>query len=332
MPDTPLVNHEAILHININGFNSNSPDLQNLISSFDPLPIISINDTRTYSANPCSFPSHHSFLQDFPESGQAGGVAICIPPGWSGLRLDDVSKTDCLSLRVTSPSGFEFKMTTMYIHGSQKPCPHLFKQIVDCKPFGRDLPTVICGDFNSPHTSLGGSYNNASGVALSQIIEDLHLIPLNDFSIPTYFSASNASTNILDLFLSTSNFLPSFNEFSTIDSIGSDHMPILLTLTSRHKSPNISMVRHNWTSFRHTLESCPINLTPPENEQEINMWVSELTQNIQDAKKAAVTVKLVKTRNGFTITDESSRLIRLRRLLMRKRRTTMPDSGEGIVM
>jgi hypothetical protein len=323
---------EKILHININGFGANSPNLQHLISTFDSPPVLSINDTRTSSANPCTLPGYQIFNQDFSEPGKAGGVAICIPSGWSGLQLKTITETDCLSIRISSPSGLVFKMASMYIHGNRKPSPHLLKKIMDYKPYGRNMPTIICGDFNSPHTSLGGSYSNASGIALTQILEDLDLIPLNDFSIPTYYSASNASSNVLDLMISTRDFLTSIDNFSAADSIGSDHIPILLSLSTHHSSSNFTVIKYNWTTFKYVLENRPINLNPANSEHEINNWVTKLTENIQEALVIASRKKTVRTRKGFAISDESSRLIQLRRLLLRKRKICSPDSVEGSVI
>ena len=118
---------------------------------------------------------------------------------------------------------------------------------------------IIMGDFNTQHPDWGSCYPNQLGRYFKDsLINCTDLILLND-KAPTRISIKAGCP---DLALCTSNILDKLSFSVGIDSFGSDHFPLLISINNfdrfRCKPQNIfSLTRVNWTSFRPDIEKTP---------------------------------------------------------------------------
>ena len=86
------------------------------------------------------------------------------------------------------------------------------------------------GDFKSKHAYFGCKNQNKEGDILFDIIEDLNLLVVNDDQT-TYHKGTDYS-KILDLSIISKKLATKVESFEVGVDIGSDHLPIHLTLNS----------------------------------------------------------------------------------------------------
>ena len=96
---------------------------------------------------------------------------------------------------------------------------------------------MFVGDFNSKLESFGCVKKNASGPMLQNIQKQLNLIYLNTDE-HTHMDRANGSTNILDMAFISPNLAKHDIQFQIGDDLGSDHLPIEISIdTTPHPPP-----------------------------------------------------------------------------------------------
>ncbi|XP_026481355.1 uncharacterized protein LOC113388168 [Ctenocephalides felis] len=92
-----------------------------------------------------------------------------------------------------------------------------------------NMSFLITGDFNCHHMAWGSKYNSREGNMLYEIIEDNAILILNDGRPTTVANKYRSATNI-DLTLCSGNFIDTIKWDVCQEVLGSDHLPITITL------------------------------------------------------------------------------------------------------
>ena len=89
---------------------------------------------------------------------------------------------------------------------------------------------ILVGDFNCHNTLWGSPKTDTQGDILENFLNNNNLVCRNDGSI-TYIADNNTGTSAIDLTLSSANIGVN-DQWETMDTLNSDHLPILTTYKS----------------------------------------------------------------------------------------------------
>ncbi|KAF0749821.1 putative RNA-directed DNA polymerase, partial [Aphis craccivora] len=96
-------------------------------------------------------------------------------------------------------------------------------------------PFFLLGDFNSHSTSWGSNHSNTRGRIIESVLNNPHIMLLNDGN-DTHFTAASGNTSAIDLTLS-STLIGSNTEWKVIPAIySSDHWPIIVNIKYRNST------------------------------------------------------------------------------------------------
>ncbi|GFR12706.1 hypothetical protein TNCT_265461 [Trichonephila clavata] len=119
--------------------------------------------------------------------------------------------------------------------------------------------SFILDDFNAKHPLWGSSVANNRGNELSNLLDDHAFCILND-GTPTYCSHTYDSRDALDVAFASPDIFPSCS-WTVLDSVGSDHSPVLIEFSHTHKTPNKknalfwSFKKANWGLYKSSLDN-----------------------------------------------------------------------------
>ena len=92
---------------------------------------------------------------------------------------------------------------------------------------------MFVGDFNSKLESFGCAKKNASGPLRKNIQKQVNLIYLNNDK-HTHMDRANGGTGLLDMVFISPNLAKHDIQFQIGDDLGSDHLPIEVTIDAHH--------------------------------------------------------------------------------------------------
>lgn len=95
---------------------------------------------------------------------------------------------------------------------------------------------MVSGDFNTFNNAWGSSYNDDRGILLVNELEDFCL--LND-GTPTRIPNGKSKSNPLDLSWATSNIFERIEWQVKMETLGSDHLVVLMQLSLMMNSEEI---------------------------------------------------------------------------------------------
>ena len=180
------------LQWNSYGYFKRLPELQQLISKYQPL-VICLQETHLRPQNKINLPNYTSFRHDHIQTNHASdGVAILVHNSISAQQLftNTPLQTVSISAKILSISKNPITITSIYIP------PKLNIATQDLLSLTSQLPSplIICGDFNAHSPTWGGIRNNNRGNAVDALLlSDPDLILLNSHGTPTHFSLANKS-------------------------------------------------------------------------------------------------------------------------------------------
>ena len=141
--------------------------------------------------------------------------------------------------------------------------------------------SIICGDFNA-HNTLWGStaYFNERGRILEALIEEKNFVCLNTGAGTFITHAGNYTC--IDLTFCTNNLAAACNWEVLGDSLGSDHLPVLIKMNEEvsredRGQPRWVYKRADWETFRN---DCRERLTDELESDDIATFASNITETI----------------------------------------------------
>ena len=127
-------------------------------------------------------------------------------------------------------------------------------------------PCVIAGDFNAHNTSWGSLRNDHIGSQILQAIDHIDLVLLNDGSC-TKISPPGTEKSAIDLTICNADIAHDLHWSITTDSLGSDHLPIMITTEIQMEQIIIypkskwNVKRADWYNYHQECET--LFITPP---------------------------------------------------------------------
>ncbi|GFX27299.1 probable RNA-directed DNA polymerase from transposon X-element [Trichonephila clavipes] len=237
-----------ILQCNINGLTSPATriKLDQLleIALKQDVKVIAVQETKLKESTALKVKGLNIFRVD-RKSKSGGGLAFFVrdinyqrieyPTDWSDLEVQGIR----IQWR-----GKPLDIINVYHPPNHKPLPTALSNLLN-------KTSIIVGDLNAKHPSLGCSCSNARGEELLQLLNDTESMILND-GTHTFTSYSYNTSAALDIAISSSELFPQCS-WRVLDTIGSDHFPVLICFKRRQKG-YIPLFTHNASSLKPLLD------------------------------------------------------------------------------
>ncbi|GIY22810.1 RNA-directed DNA polymerase from mobile element jockey [Caerostris darwini] len=220
-----------ILQLNINGNATNASrvklDQVLELAHSHGVQIIALQETKLSNSTSLKIKGY-SILRTDRQRGNGGGLIYLIRDvGYESIsisgRITGNSSLKIQGIRVTW-RGKPLNILNMYHPPDATGLPNNLANLL--------IGSTICiGDLNAKHTVWGCSSDNKRGCDLLNLIDDKGFLFLNDVT-PTHSSFSYNTREALDVSFVSPDNSPSCN-WSVLDNIGSDHLPVLIEFNKR---------------------------------------------------------------------------------------------------
>jgi len=230
-PDQPMKTQQQqsclnILQINIAGISNKKIELAHLLSEKD-IHVALIQESQHQSTDPHI--SNYTHTACTHRRGECQGIITYIRNDITGSveQIETDRPTDIQKVTIWH-DGAKFTVYNVY---NPPWNDFLFKSF----PNTVFQKTIVAGDFNGHSPRWGYQDSNNTGRALEEINETSNLTILqNEESTPTLLFKVNKKTYRPDLTLASSDLLNRYT-VDVLDSIGSDHRPILTCINAKKK-------------------------------------------------------------------------------------------------
>jgi len=235
----------SLFQWNCHGIINKRDTLTQICGQFD---ILALSGTWLSSDKTFFLNDFHILRKDGP-SNKSGGVLLAIKRSIPFTKLDSIFSLDgvleTIAVKITSSYNDIF-IISIYRHPSNS-SPSIWEELFSSIPtFGQ---IIITGDYNAHHTSWGCNRSDPMGNSLFNSSQDFSLSIINDGS-PTYISYFIHSSSVIDLTFVSSGLVPFCSWRSFDDSLGSDHIPSIITVNHPMQSRSF---------FSHKLHTSKIN-------------------------------------------------------------------------
>ncbi|XP_077553457.1 uncharacterized protein LOC144168324 [Haemaphysalis longicornis] len=250
-----------------------------------------------------------------PERGArvSGGVCTFIKKGITSLEHTLAHTANVEHLTVELVVGRGIKKEHVYVTNAYAKPRHAQQRygtiVGKLKRLAEDHTTLLCGDFNAPHTEWGYGHDTAKRKSLLTEMQAAGYHLVNDVSIPARHAPTSVhrDTNP-DLAFSNNAKVKWKNPTETL---GSDHCLLELTVPLKDMaSPKRTHKHTDWNAFRTNLANVP-NII-----DDIERWTEAIRR---EAKRAATELEAEDEVNE--IDSRLAHLIEARNSLKRRRRT-----------
>ena len=266
----------TILQHNVQSWTTNKNNLYNTYRLHDP-DIILLNSTgQTTNHPPIKLYNYRTYTKNRHDRPHAG-VAIAIKDNIQHTFYDNYD-TDILTVTIQTNLG-PIDISTTYIPPRQGYlyAPDLLKIL------NSPRQSIIIGDFNARHPDFNYRDNNTTGNHLHDLIQltdARHIGP----HFPTFLRHNSATSP--DLII-TNRHMTANTHAQPGPLTGSDHLPILLTLSTDPIlipiKPRPSYVQANWDGYTNDLSTHPIIDLQDGTLQDIDNAIDQVTTQIKDA-------------------------------------------------
>jgi hypothetical protein len=135
-----------------------------------------------------------------------------------------------------TPGCKPLKLLSLYNHLQTHVSQHLFTSFIDLKHNNREIQGLIAGDLNCSHEAFSSRFTNSYGTSLFNLVNNLNLY-VSDNEEPTTFH--RGETSVLDLCICEPRSLQLNQECYVEESVGSDHLPLVMHLSLNSKTPHM---------------------------------------------------------------------------------------------
>ena len=218
---------------NCQGVRSKRKELE-LYLTENSIDIIALYETFLTKKVNFKIPGYDTIRND-RSAGQKGGVAFLVKHGlvvnkeFRNADFNIITDNEALAINLELSCNQNLTLATIYCPNG-KPNLSLFQTISNLSD-----NVMFVGDFNSKSETFGCASRNDSGPILKTIQNTLDLIYLNNTE-HTYMDWRNGNTDILDMAFITQNLIIHDTQFQIWVDLGSDHLPIEITIdTTPHR-------------------------------------------------------------------------------------------------
>ena len=175
------------------------------------------------------------------------------------------------------------------------------------------------GDFNCKHTFFGCKVGNTNGDILFNTIEELDLLITNDSTV-TYRPGTSSGGNLLDLALVSRQMASRIQSCDVGDDIGSDHLPVHLTLAFASQKEIQQYEKTDWSSFNKEIIN-NLDRLEPETPEELDLANEKISNIIKERLDKACS-KAKRNDKASFISNETIKFKRQIRPLARNTKKT----------
>ncbi|UYV80888.1 hypothetical protein LAZ67_19002107 [Cordylochernes scorpioides] len=242
----------SILQCNINGLRSTATKIKleeiMEIAEKQKIQIIALQETKLNEKYNLKYKNYNILRKDRNKEG--GGLAFLI----KNLYYEDIA------INIPNTSDLEAQGIKVYLN--QNKTINIFNmyhppnnKLIDDGTMAQFLTdnTIIVGDLNAKHQLWGCSTPNPRGKILSNLFDDNAFMCLNDGN-PTHHSYSYNTAQALDISFSSPDIFHKC-KWQILKSIGSDHLPILIEISTKTKTSSIkekfwNFKKANWNLYQ----------------------------------------------------------------------------------
>lgn len=213
-----------ILQWNIRSFSRNKDTLITLIREHN-IQIVALNETFFNQHSNPKLKNFDCIRKDRVDG--YGGVCLFVHRDIQYREIDLDLLNIPEAVQVIAAEFKHFWLINMYNQPQNFLSCDLLQSIVDNVLSTQNKPIIFLGDFNGHHTSWGSGTINRNGRTLSEFLDEMNFVILNDGS-PTRIHHPRERPSALDLAFCSPSLVSSLM-WSILDDVGmSDHIPCLL--------------------------------------------------------------------------------------------------------
>lgn len=243
MTSSRIHNNFSLFQWNCHGILNKRDTFSQIGSQYD---IFALSETWLSSDKSFSLKNYNILRKDGP-SNRSGSVLLAIKNFIPFTILDFIFSPGGIleAVEVKIPSSlYDILIISIYRHPTRSD-PLLWEDLFNFFPLSSQI--IITGDFNAHHWDCNRS--DSAGNSLFNSSQDFSFFSIND-GTPTFISFFSRASSVIDLSFVSSNLVPycSWNPFD--DSLGSDHIPSIISVSHPIKSRSF---------FSHRLHTSKIN-------------------------------------------------------------------------
>ncbi len=259
-PDRDQQINTKILQWNCNGLRSRHAELVKFVHENDILIAVIQESKLTSSANIEDIPKFNMYRLD-RDRNKGGGLVIYIHESIPFIPLQSP-----LDDNTTESQAIQFgdlTIVNVYIPPVTSCPPDYMPDFQSLFPSGEAL---VLGDFNAHDQLWYSSLDDTRGNNLADFISDSSFGAMNE-DIPTRLP-SNGQPTSPDISFASLSLLP-MTQWTTVKTLGSDHLPIVIELSSKIKTIKserrtyINFEKADWVKFQNISEERFSNLADP---------------------------------------------------------------------
>ena len=222
----------SFIQINLNGFRTHKTQLQVYLDDTKP-DFVLLNETRVKSTHKITINGYKTAARQDRETRGGGGTAILMKNNLKSnikdisIKLDYGGETSAIELEIASK---KVALVTYYCPDNINLNPEEFTHYLD-----KYKDCIFMGDYNASHLFFGSEKTDPNGEHMFTIMETYDLAYLNDPNEPTHHVVKNGYTNLLDYAFCSANMKIGKARCYVGESVGSDHLPVHLSLNQKNK-------------------------------------------------------------------------------------------------
>ena len=277
-----------IFQWNANGILPRLPDLKNYIARQQIQPdIICIQESHLTDKKNLKIPSYITERRDRKDGKSYGGVATLIKTNIVYTVLENIPDIEELTIKIKLCNQ-DIIITNIY----NPPGHHIEEK--SYSQLANRPNVVILGDLNAHLPLFGGRKTDSGGISIEKLIDTYDLIVLNDRSGTRINNDGTLSS--IDVTLASKNLGLKTNWHVHTESLGSDHLPILIEINEKPVTQAITFTRYqyrraDWSTFK---TECGKSFQEPIFDQDNAVYNNNIVAAIHKAAEKSVP----KTRNN----------------------------------
>ena len=305
--------NQTILQWNIHGFYPNFEELRSLAYELKPK-VVCLQEIFVRDSDRCGMRGYESYhvsslsTDDRP----IGGTAILVENSVSHQRIPLNTTLQAVAVRASLMR--TVSICSLYLPPRSVSTLEQLSDLVNQLP----PPVLLLGDFNAHSSAWGCRSTDQAGEIVENLMDEMNLCLLNDDQ-PTFLHPGNGALTAIDLSLSSPSLLLDLEWRVLGDQYGSDHFPLVITLTGQVPVQNQSrwiIKKADWEKY----ESLVIDSIREEVFEDIDDPIPHLSELIV---KAAMESVPTSSHSSYRVRrpwfdEECAKAIRLRKAALQR--------------
>mgnify|MGYP000185625789 CR=1 FL=1 len=303
-----------IISFNANGIKKQKLELISLLTELS-IDIVCINETHLDEKDRFQIPNYYTYRTDRPTRG--GGTAVVIKRSIAHRQINIPPLQDIEATAVIIPTDQQEILIAALYHP-----PYQIFNITDLKILTSIHPQfILLGDLNAKHQNWNSRLNSPKGILLNDFATE-HNINILGPDTPTHFPWNeNHHPDVLDICIMKAKVV--ITEFSTFNALDSDHLPILIHISSTFiKTPirTHKIAITDWEAINQELHQTIPGNPPIHSKEDIESAIQLITTTISTTYQNNTTLK--DPQNKLLVPPHFSYLIKAKRRFRKIWQTT----------